>query len=217
MMGWNGLLRKEWAVMRNSFIAFIVIFIVIAVSSFTPLAVGGKFDQIEITNMFSFLQMYFGALLFIHSLHTDMKQPDVWLHSPASITRLLGSKMLMVLLLVVLSNFVWTGIGVVAYFIGGFEGVIPGWPNLLKVFLLSTFAISASLPIWVIYRILSAKIGWLAIIVLLIFFFFGSMVWGIIEVIWGEMGPDVGSLVYILLSIVLFAGGAILLDKKVRY
>ncbi|MCM3710586.1 hypothetical protein [Sporosarcina luteola] len=217
MTGWNGLFRKEWMLMRYSFIAFIVLFIVIAVSSFTPLAVGGIFDLTETTNMFSFFQMYFGALLFIHSLHTDMKRPDVWLHSPASITRLLGSKMLMALLLVGLSNLIWTGIGIVVHFMGGFEGVIPGWPNLLKVFLITIFAISASLPIWVIYRLLSLRIGWLAIIVLLLFFFFGSMAWGIIEVIWGEFGPNIGSLVYILVSIVLFVSGAILLEKKVRY
>ncbi|MDW0116635.1 hypothetical protein QTL97_06785 [Sporosarcina thermotolerans] len=217
MTGWNGLLRKEWMLMRYTFIAFIVVFVVIAVSSFAPLAVGGIFDLVEITNMFSYLQMYFGALLFIHSLHTDMKQPDIWLHSPASITQLLASKMLMALLLVGVSNLIWSGIGVVAYFIGGFEGVIPGWPNLLKVFLTATFAISASLPIWVIYRLLSLKIGWLAVIVVIIFFTLVSMVWGIIEVIWGEIGPDIGSLVYILVSFVLFAGGAILLEKKVRY
>ncbi|MDN4606647.1 hypothetical protein [Sporosarcina highlanderae] len=217
MISWNGLFRKEWTLMRYTFFAFILLFTVIAVSSFAPLAVGGIFDVIEITNSFSFFQMYFGALLFVHSLHTDMKRPDVWLHSPASITRLLGSKMLMALLLVGLSNLIWSVIGVVAYFIGGFEGVIPKWPNLLKVFLTTTFAISASLPIWVIYRLLSLKIGWLAMIVLFIFFFFGSMVWGIIEVIWGGFGPNIGSLVYILISIVLFASGAVLLEKKVRY
>lgn len=217
MTSWNGLFRKEWMLMRYTFVAFIVVFIVIAVSSFAPLAVGGIFELIEITNTFSYLQMYFGALIFIHSLHTDMKQPDVWLHSPASITQLLSSKMLMALLLVAVSNLIWTGIGVVAYFIGGFEGVIPKWPNLLKVFLTTVFAISASLPIWVIYRLLSVKIGWLAIIVVIILFPIGSLVWGVIEIIWEKSGPDAGSLVYIFISIVLFAGGAILLEKKVRY
>lgn len=34
MMSWNGLLRKEWVLMRYSLVTFIVVFVVIAVSSF---------------------------------------------------------------------------------------------------------------------------------------------------------------------------------------
>lgn len=217
MTSWNGLLRKEWVLLRITFLVLIAFIIFIAASSFAPLAVGGKFDLIEITNMFSFLHMYFGALLFVHSLNADMKQPDIWLHSPASIGKLLGAKMLMALLLVGVSNLVWSGIGVFTYFIGGFVGVIPEWPNLLKVLLTTVFAISASLPIWVIYKILALRVGWLAVIIILITLSIGSILWGIMEMIWHEFGPFAGSTLYAIVSIVLFTSGAILLEKKVRY
>ena len=83
MTSWNGLLKKEWVLMRWSMIAFMVAFIVITVSSFAPAAVGGIVDTDEIISMFSTLYMFFGAALFLQSLHNDMKQHDVWLHTPA--------------------------------------------------------------------------------------------------------------------------------------
>ena len=94
-MAWNGLIRKEWMLMRWSAIVFVVTFTVIAISSFAPIAVGGIFDVNELVQMFSTMHMFFGAALFLHSLHTDMKQPDVWFHSPASIGKLLGVKAMM--------------------------------------------------------------------------------------------------------------------------
>lgn len=217
MTSWNGLLRKEWMIMRYSLVTFIVVFIVIAVSSFAPMAVGGIMDGVELTQMFSMMLILCGASLFLHSLHTDTKQPDLWLHSPFSIVKLLGIKVFMAILFVFGSFIIWSGIGVGAYFIGGFAGGIPGFTPLLKILVNTLFFISAGLLIWVIYKILEIRTGWLAAVISLIPISVAAMIWGILIAVWETMELPVSSLIYIIVSIVLFAGGAILLEKKVRY
>ncbi|WP_252504822.1 hypothetical protein [Sporosarcina sp. Marseille-Q4943] len=217
MTSWNGLLRKEWVLMRYSLVTFIVVFFVIAVSSFAPMAVGGIMDGVELTQMFSMMLMLMGASFFLHSLHIDMKQPDVWLHSPYSIVKLLGVKAFMSILFVLGGFIIWSGIGVGAFFIGGFAGGIPGLTPLLKMLVNTLFFISAGLLIWVIYKILEIRIGWLAAVISLIPISIAAMIWGFLIAVWETMDFPVSSIIYIIVSIVLFAGGAVLLDKKVRY
>jgi len=217
MKSWNGLLRKEWVLMRYSLITFIVVFVVIAVSSFAPMAVGGIMDGVELTQMFSIMLMFIGASLFLHSLQTDTKQPDVWLHSPFSIVKLLGVKVFMAILFVFGGFIIWNGIGVGAYFIGGFAGGIPGLTPLLKILVNTLFFISAGLLIWVIYKIIEIRIGWLASVISLIPISIAAMTWGLLIAVWEKMELPVSSFIYIIVSIALFTSGAILLEKKVRY
>jgi hypothetical protein len=216
MMASKGLLRKEWILMRWSALGFVVVFTLIAISSFAPLAVGGIFDINEYVQMFSTMHVFFGAALFLHSLHTDMKQPDVWFHSPASIWKLLGVKALMAVLINFGSFLIWSSIWGTAYFIGGFVGGIPEITTLLKLFVSIIFFISVSLAIWVVYKIAEAKIGMFAILLVIILIFMGSLIWSILLLGWEMMGMA-SSFLYIIVSIVLFAVGADLLEKKVRY
>lgn len=218
MTGWNGLLRKEWVLMRYSVVIFVVIFTGIAVSSFAPAAVGGIVDSVELADMFSTILTFLGMGLFLHSLQVDMKQPDIWLHSPASIWKLLFVKVAMVLLLVMGFILIWSGIGVIAYFMGGFAGFVPGLITLQKLLVTTIFMITASLFIWVVYKVLEIRHGWLtALISLIPIFVFGVMIWGFLIVVLKTMEPLASMLIYIAVSFVLFAGGAILLEKKVRY
>lgn len=217
MMSWNGLLRKEWMILRYSLITFTVVFVVIAVSSFAPMAVGGIMDGVELTQMFSMMLMLMAASFFLHSLHTDMKEPDVWLHSPFSIVKLLGAKVFTSILFIVGGFIIWSGIGAGAYFIGGFAGGIPGLTPLVKMIVNTLFFISAGLLIWVIYKVLEIRIGWLASLISLIPISIAAMAWGFLIAVWETMELPASTLLYIIVSIVLFAGGAILLEKKVRY
>lgn len=217
MTSWNGLLRKEWVLMRYSLLTFIVVFVVIAVSSFAPMAVGGIMDADELTQMFSMMLIFMATAFFLHSLHTDAKQPDVWLHSPFSIVKLLGIKAFTSILVVFGGFIIWSGIGVGAYFIGGFAGGIPGLTPLLKMLVNTLFFISAGLLIWVNYKMLEIRLGWLASIISLIPISFAAMTWGILIAVWETLELPVSSIIYIIVSFALFAGGAVLLEKKVRY
>lgn len=217
MTSWSGLLKKEWMILRYSLITFTVVFVVIAVSSFAPMAVGGIMDGVELTQMFSMMLMLMAVSFFLHSLHTDTKQPDLWLHSPFSIVKLLGAKTFMAILTVFGGFIIWSGIGVGAYFIGGFAGGIPGLTPLLKVLLNTFFFISAGLLIWVIYKVLEVRMGWFAAFISLIPFSITMLIWGFLIVVWETLELPVSSIIYIIVSIALFASGAILLEKKVRY
>ncbi|WP_432362469.1 hypothetical protein [Sporosarcina sp. UB5] len=218
MTGWNGLLRKEWVLMRLTAVIFVVFFIGIAVSSFTPAAVGGIVDSVELTDMFSTILTFIGMGLFLHSLQVDLKQPELWLHSPASIWKLLFVKMAMALLAVVGFILIWSGIGVIAYFMGGFAGFVPGMITLQKLLVTAIFIMTASLLIWVIYKVLEIRLGWFAALISLIpIFIIGLMIWGFLTVVLKTMGPLASTFIYIAVSIVLFASGATLLEKKVRY
>lgn len=217
MTSWNGLLKKEWVLMRHSLVTFIVVFVVIAVSAFTPMAVGGIMDGVELTQMFSVMLIFMAASLFLHSLQTDTKQPDVWLHSPFSIVKLLGVKAFTSILFVFGGFIIWSGLGVVAYFIGGFVGGIPGLTPLLKMLVNTLFFISAGLLVWVIYKILEVKMGWVAAVISLLPISIAAIIWGFLIVVWDNLGLLVSSMIYIIVSSVLSACGAILLEKKVRY
>lgn len=217
MTGWNGLLRKEWVLLRYSLFAFVVIFIVLAVSSFTPAAVGGIVDPDELAHMFSTILIGIALALFLHSLQVDLKQPDLWLHSPASIWKLLFVKVGMVLLLMMGFVLIWGVLGVFAYFLGGIAGIIPGVLTLQKLFANTIFMITAGLLIWVVYKTLEIRHGWLAVLLTLIPISFGVIIWGFLIVVMKTMDPLASTLIFIAVSIVLFVSGAILLEKKVRY
>ncbi|MFC5601826.1 hypothetical protein [Sporosarcina koreensis] len=218
MTGWNGLLRKEWVSLKYSVVIFVVIFIGLAVSSFTPAAVGGIVDSNELDHFFTTILMFSGIALFLHSLQVDLKRPDVWLHSPAPIWKLLFAKMAMALLVVMGLVLIWGGIGVVAYFIGGFAGFVPGVITVQKLLVSSIFMMTASMLIWVIYKVIEIRLGWLAAILSLIpIFVFGMVIWGFLTVVLKTMEPLASTFIYLAVSFVLFASGAILLEKKVRY
>ncbi|MCG7343445.1 hypothetical protein MHZ92_04835 [Sporosarcina sp. ACRSL] len=217
MNRWSGLFKKEWMLMRMSMIFFTFSFIVIAVSSFAPAAVGGIVESDELTNMFSTMHIFIGAALFLQSLHTDMKEPDLWLHSPASIAQLLGVKVIAAVILIAGSFLIWTGIAIIAYFIGGIVGIVPDLAILVKVLVNTIFMMSVSLLIWVIYKMLAVRVRLLAGVVMLLLIFVGFTVWGVMEFVWKISGSFTGTSLYIIVAIVLFTGGATLLEKKVRY
>ena len=216
MTAFNGLLQKEWKLMRWPMLGFVATFIVIAALSFAPIVVGGIFEVNEFDGMFSTILLFLAAGLFLQSLHTDMKKPDVWLHSPASIWMLLGVKMMMAVIFVIGSFLIWTGIGAIAYFFGGFVGIIPGMAILLKLLVNTIFMTSVSLLLWVIYKLVEVQIGWMAVFVVIFLIYAGSLLWAILLLGW-EITGLTSSVPYIIVTIVLFAVGADLLEKKVRY
>lgn len=134
-----------------------------------------------------------------------------------SIVKLLGAKAFTSILFIVGGFIIWSGIGVGAYFIGGFAGGIPGLTPLLKMIVNTLFFISAGLLIWVIYKVLEIRIGWLASVISLIPISIAAMAWGFLIAVWETMELPVSSIIYIIVSIALFSSGAILLEKKVRY
>lgn len=100
MKQWNGLLKKEWATMRDQFYATVV-----ASFLFTLLIpFGGSFfnwglDALEVSLILSLVwigvSVVIPTTMLLISLGREMNRPDNWLHSTASIYKLFGSKVVL--------------------------------------------------------------------------------------------------------------------------
>lgn len=97
MKQWNGLLKKEWAMMSGQFyavmIASILFTLLIPVGS-NLLNIG--LGALELSLLFSGIWMAIGVLIptimLLISLGKEMSRPDILLHSTASIFKVFGSK-----------------------------------------------------------------------------------------------------------------------------
>ncbi|MFD1205097.1 hypothetical protein ACFQ38_08275 [Sporosarcina contaminans] len=227
MTTYRGLLSKEWQLMKWSFVGYLLTNLVISVFSLAPSVVGSvgniRLEMSSLVNMWLILHMFFFTALFLQSLHKDIEQPDIWFHSPASIWELLGVKVVMAFVLNSSSLLICLLSAGVAYVTGASEVKLnlfglPGATHIFITFFMSSCLImSFSLFIWVIYKITAYKISHLAILVVMPLIFAGSVVWGILSAINDTKSILFSSFMYITISIVLFAGGATLLEKKVRY
>ena len=85
----KGLIQKEWILLKWGILALVLVNIVIVMAG--PLLINRAFDLPLNTfeNSFLISGTWFVAYLFIGvgilytSLEKEMKQPDIWLHSPA--------------------------------------------------------------------------------------------------------------------------------------
>ena len=105
MKQWNGLLQKEWVQWRWQ----LVVLAILMVSGLflMPTLAGGlaadAFSVFELTMVICFVAAAFGSLVpvisFAIMFNREMKLPDLWLHSTASTTSLVGVKMTMAALI----------------------------------------------------------------------------------------------------------------------
>ena len=215
-------MRKEWILMHLTFFAFIGVNVGITFFSIAPMAVGAiiniGLEMQGLVEMWSTIHMYFAAVLFLQSLHTDMKQPDVWLHSPSSISKLLGVKVAATVVAIFVSLLICGAMAGVAYFVGGFSGIDLFMALQAFVYTLINvlFFIALSLFIWVIYKIMETSMKWFALVILVFMVLIGQILQGFLTVAWDATGLG-AAVIYILISLVLYGSGEVLLEKKVRY
>jgi len=113
MKQWNGLLKKEWKTMRFS-LFFVLGLNVIAVI-LIPLLLNEWLNvpRVEASIVVGFLWLMFqtmlAAILLLTSLERDMKQPELWLHSTASIFKLTGAKYASAFIITIMT-IVWNGL-----------------------------------------------------------------------------------------------------------
>jgi hypothetical protein len=190
--GMKGLIRKEWVLQRWNIVALVLINLVITILEISPVFAGlfgRRMTEIIISsNTWYSLHLYLGVFLFYTSLINEMKRADIWLHSSASISKLVGAKILVVGFTVTCS-FLLSGIiiGLTSYVGGpGAEGLI--WQEIFSllsiifVLVLNTiFIVIVSYFIWVIYQVLQSRIGKISIIVttvtVVISIFLWAFVW----------------------------------------
>jgi len=105
---WNGLLKKEWLTMKGQFLATIVASILfIVMIPFGSNLLNFGLDTMQVSLIMSLIwmviSMFIPAIILLISLGKEMRHPDIWLHSKASIYKMFGSKAVFVLLVGVLN------------------------------------------------------------------------------------------------------------------
>ncbi|MCG3087639.1 hypothetical protein [Sporosarcina cyprini] len=105
MKQWNGLLLREWLPIKWQMIGSFILFglglvgLPLFVSTFVE---GFKVNSFEIATVLCFVWAAFSVFVplftFFMLFYRDMKKPDLWLHSTASIYQLVGVKMVVAIL-----------------------------------------------------------------------------------------------------------------------
>ena len=185
MKQWNGLLKKEWILMKWPLLAMVIIGIaVLTVFPFLFIRTFGlDVHFYEITLVMSFLWALAGTLVpmgtLLVLLEREMKRPDIWLHSTASIFKLIGSKMVFAALIGVVSFLIPTLVLAVEYnfinlpiFMMGDMFRFGVW-FLITLFYASVAVMGFGFFLWVLYRLLKQVIRGFAVpATLLLFVFF---------------------------------------------
>ena len=102
MKQWNGLLKKEWVTMRGQLYTTVSALLLFTLlfpfgSSFFSWGFEGVYAleaSLFISGIWLGASMVIPAIMLLISLRREMGRLDVWLHSPASIFKLFGSKAL---------------------------------------------------------------------------------------------------------------------------
>lgn len=98
MKQWNGLMRKEWSTIRMPLmvgVIFLFIGFLLVIVGFGNIA-KEQVNLFEASIAFSFFWYFFSTfiptIVLLILVEKDVKQSDVWLHTPASATKLIGTK-----------------------------------------------------------------------------------------------------------------------------
>ncbi|WP_339252888.1 hypothetical protein NSQ43_03025 [Sporosarcina sp. FSL W8-0480] len=101
MKQWNALLQKEWVQWRVQIIVLVFLMLtgLFMLPTFAKILVAGEVPVFEITMIISFVAagacVFVPVIAFATMFNKDMKVPDLWLHSPASTSKLIGVKLFM--------------------------------------------------------------------------------------------------------------------------
>ncbi|WP_186672742.1 hypothetical protein [Sporosarcina sp. BP05] len=186
MKQWNGLLKKEWVTMKWPLLVSAVLGII--VMSFVPHLlvnfIGIKAHVFEVALVICFIWAGASVLapvtaLFI-MLEREMKRPDVWFHSTASIFKLVGVKALFATLIGAVALLIPTTVLAIQHVL--FSSTMATFDDLLffgSIFIVIIFAVSISFMsigffFWVIDRLMKPYIKGFSIVATIIIFLVAS-------------------------------------------
>ena len=227
MNSWIGLVQKEWTQMKWRFVFFVLISNLMLFWGVPHLVFGvpeGTFTSIEPMIAICFiLHLIMAVSLLFDCLGTDIKRPDIWLHSPFPMRQLVGAKFLLVLLTVGFSLVLGGMIAGITYLMG--NGVVSIWDNLflllgagVVILLNAIYVMAIVFFFWSIYQVFRSRVGWLSILIIILLVNIWLYGWGVVwftEVFQTvkEMGPMHGSIQaidFLMLHNYVVPGGTIL-------
>ena len=262
----KGLIRKEWILLKWGILALVFVNIVVVMA--VPPLINRAFDlplntfenSLIISGTWFVVSMFIGVGILFTSLEKEMKQPDIWLHSPAPMWQLVGVKAVFavaVTALILVLNGVLLSISFMlsdAYgTISRFDGALSMVSVMISIFLKSIYIMGFGFMFWSFYQIGRSRSKGLSVIFTTLLFFAGIFTGTVIAELFRsieflttikEFGPvkltglafyneqnsyfftgivpdgvvfTVGGLIlYGALTLIFFAVGAKLFEKKVR-
>lgn len=197
---WTGLMRKEWAIQKWSFITILTTIFALTAFDVSSFLVGNPNENLfglsMSRNTWFILHMYMGIFLLLTSLMNETKRQDVWLHSTASIRELIGSKLVFSTLAVMSSLLLSGALMSITAFKAGitWTEVLVFLGMIVSLTLNVVFLMVLTFLIWSIFQVLQSRIGKYAFLVTGVFVFVSTIVWAIIWFTDGfqkvkEMGP----------------------------
>lgn len=164
MKQWNGLLKKEWISMKWSIVLSLLgaLFILFLFPILLRKLLGENVNLFEYALVITFVaaigNLFIPFTLFWVLVEKEMKRPDLWLHSTASIYQLIGVKAFFAMAVGIVSFSIPTIVLATYYFVLSPAGIVF---NVLLVFGLtflgilitaSMMLLSTGIFFWVLYR-----------------------------------------------------------------
>lgn len=190
MKQWNGLLKKEWVTMKWPLLVSALLGII--VMSFVPHLIvnliGIEAHVFEVALVICFIwagaSVLAPVIALLIMLEREMKRPDVWFHSTASIFKLVGAKAFFATLIGVVGLLIPTAILAVQYVL--FSSTMAKFDDFLffgSIFVVMIFAVSiifmsVGFFFWVIDRLMKPYLKGFSIVATIIFFLISSRLYG---------------------------------------
>ncbi|WP_342513638.1 hypothetical protein MKY34_02250 [Sporosarcina sp. FSL K6-1522] len=183
MQQWNGLLRREWVSMK--WLLLVSVLFAVTTMAVMPAVVIRAFDMnvlvFEVALVICFLwacaSMLAPAVTLLTILEREMKRPDMWLHSNASIFKLIGSKVFFALLIGAGGLLIPTFVLALYYAFGGssilaFNALLFHGSLFIGAIFVASIAITCmGFFFWVLYRLMEPYIKGFSIPVTIFLFF----------------------------------------------
>ncbi|WP_172370346.1 hypothetical protein [Sporosarcina jiandibaonis] len=184
MQQWNGLLRKEWAVMGAALYITIgasIIFTLLIPLSNQLFNWGIEFPVIMLGVSIQWMMLGAGipTVIFLISFTKEMNRLDIWLHSTGSIYKLFGSKMAFAGLVGAINTFIVLIINAFGLIVSGIS-FGPTFTAIVLLFtmlyLLSLLILCAASFVGVLYQLLNSYAKRMIAPTLLLLYFFSMWI-----------------------------------------
>ena len=185
----KGLFKKEWVLMRWELVALVFADIVIVGTSLEYVLFDAQsyftLENQWLHEMLIMVHLAAGLILLYQSLNREMTRPDIWLHSPKPLWKLVVAKVLFSAFVVMCSLLLCEVIIGVSYYVGG--GKIPILDGITLLLSISAAILLNSIYImvlgfffWSIYKVIRSRIGWFSIVLTIGLFYVWAYCWSLL-------------------------------------
>lgn len=183
-------MRKEWAQMKWGIVPLALgnsAFVFLMINQAFYGVLEGLTINIQTMIVVGFLLHMIAAVAwFFDSLNKEMKRPDIWLHSPTSMWRLVVAKVAFITMIIGCSVLLCGTIVTVAYYSGGgtvsiLEGVALFLSVSAVILLNAIYVMALVFFFWSIFQVFRSRINWLfSVVIMFGVFIIWAYAWGMI-------------------------------------